>query len=226
MKFCSFSFLLFFLIPFYSWAFLNKELNPLGSYLYVDYFEDDKAQPATALLFKELGLKEQDKIELSFYSPLKDVKQVLAVFSNRAGEFIPFKEELISPVSRPTRYSKITTDIPYDFEVLFDKCLSLTIPKNSDRLLFSLNDSFFSNNKNISVNIKARKPLFQIKEKTIYQVVDSPKWNLKNNLNVFDLAKNKTAILHLVYEKLDDNFTPPPPIFQACYKNQWANPQA
>ncbi|MCZ0932733.1 MAG: hypothetical protein OXJ52_06250, partial [Oligoflexia bacterium] len=195
---------------------LKKEINPFGTYLYVDYFTDDKAETATALLLKEMLVKEKDKIELSFYSPTNDVNQILAVFSNSSGEFIPFKEELISPTSPHTKYSKITTDIPYDFGISSDKCLALTVPSKADRLFFSLRDSFFSNNKGININVKANKVLFQIKEKTIYQAVDSPKIDLKRSSETFDLVRNKTAVLNLVYEKIDD--TPSSQVFKPFLK--------
>ncbi|MDE0091972.1 MAG: hypothetical protein OXN83_01645, partial [Oligoflexia bacterium] len=58
--------------------------------------------------------------------------------------------------------------------------------------------------------------LFQIKEKTIYQVIDSPKWDLKEPSDTFDLAKNKTALLHLVYEKV--NRSPSSQIFKPVIK--------
>lgn len=186
----------------------TKEINPRGTYLYIDYFEDTQAEEATALFLKDMSLKENSQIELSFYSPTQDISQVLAVFSNSSGEFIPFKEDFTSPKSLSTQYSKITTDIPYDFGISSEKCTTVTVPKDSDRILFSLNDSFFSNNEGIQLNINANKVLFQIKEKTLYQVVDSPRWDLKEYSDSFDLVKNKTAILHLIYKKPLDSFSP------------------
>lgn len=186
----------------YLWA--DIKINPKGTYLFKDFFFDTKAEEATALLLDKIQVKEKDKIELSFYSPTRDVKQVLAVFSDNSDNFINLTEEYISPESMPTKQSKITTDIYQDFSISSDNCTVLTIPQKADRILFSLNDSFFSDNENTEIYIKAEKVLFQIKEKTIYQAVNSPKQSLKDYFEAYDLVKNKATVLKLVYEKIDN----------------------
>ena len=160
-------FLSILLAPFYLLALKTKEINPLGTYLYVDFLDDYKAQKATALLLKDIPADENSIIELSLQSSTKGVNQALAVFSNSKGNFIPFKEKLLSPVSLNTKQSNITTDIFQDFALSSDKCLALTVPKNADRLLFSLNDSFFSNNEGIKVSVKAEKILFKMVHDTL-----------------------------------------------------------
>ncbi|MDE0091971.1 MAG: hypothetical protein OXN83_01640 [Oligoflexia bacterium] len=140
MRVCFVLFLPFF--SFYSWAGLKKEINPTGTYLYVDYFEDSLAEEATALLLKDIPVKKKETIELSFHSITKQLDQILAVFSNLSGAFIPFEEEFISPISSNTQHSNITTDIPYDFGVSSDKCAAVRIPEEADRLLFSPSSLF------------------------------------------------------------------------------------
>ena len=225
-----FAFLLFLLFPIFSFSILKKEINPFSTYLYVDFFEDDKAEPASFVLFKDIPALAESIIELSFYSPAKNVNQVLAVMSNAKGEFIPLKQKVISPVSRRTKHSGITTDIPYDFQVFSSRCRALTLPKKADRLLFSLNDSFFSNNKGISLNIHIDKVLFKIKEKTVYQVVSAPKKDLKDLSDTFDLTQGKPAVLRIVYERLDSSssskvFKPLLAINGKRYKAQCFDPQ-
>ena len=199
-------FIFFPIILFPAFAFsLEKQMNAFGTYLYVDFFEDKKAEPATEVLFKDIPAKKEDIIELSFNSPTNSIKQILAVMANSKADFIPSKQDFISPVSQKTKKFHMVTDIPYDFEVLANRCKAITLPVNADRFLFSLNDSFFSNNGEISINLKVDKVLFQIRDKTIYQVVPSPKNDLKDLSDTFDLVENKPVVLKLVYEKLADS---------------------
>ena len=183
----AFKFLFFFLFftPYYSWSLIEQEINAKGTYLYVDYFKDFEATSPTSLLLKDIPARKEELIELSFYSANKEIKELLGVFSNDKRELIPFKQDFISPQSERTKYSKIPTDIPQDFGISATECLALIVPKGSDRLLFSLNDSYFSNNNNVSAFVKAEKVLFQMKEKNTLSSGSFPKDRFKRYFRKF-----------------------------------------
>lgn len=190
---------LIFLFPSFLFA-LNKDINPHGTYLFVDYSKDTKTVQSTALLIRDLKAKPHDTIELSFSSSA-DIDKILGVFADASGNFIPPKEDFISPVSAYTKYNKLPTDISFDFGISSAKCTNIKVPEKATQILFSMNDSFFSNNENISLSVKANKLLFEITESEVFQVIEDPKFNLKNRGESFDLTRNKAAVLLITYQK-------------------------
>ncbi len=187
---------------------LTTNIKPNGTYLFVDYFHDKQTEKPTSISLEDIKAAKSDVLEIGFSSSNNQINKLLGVFTDEFGNFIPLEDEVLkSPISFKTKFSKLPTDIPFDFPVDSKKCTNIKIPSKAKNILFSMNDSFFSNNQNLSITTKINKLLFEIVDYEIYQVVPSPKIDLENNSKSFDLTKDKPAVMVLSYKKRENVFS-------------------
>jgi hypothetical protein len=155
---------------------LTVPVSASGTYLFVDKGPPgyDVASPATTISLSQLnfysnipiknqyvGLFAQGSFQYINYPPDFVYNASLgAVFSSSVSGFIaPGSGSNVAPfVSLPTYQANIPTDIPQDFLVPsggFNNFAAARVPSGASKLSFTVNDSYFSDNTSINLNVTA-----------------------------------------------------------------------
>ena len=147
---------------------------------------------------------------------------MLGVFVDSNGNYLsPGSEsyENIGVITLPTAAGRLPTDITEDFVIPSnsEECVKLQIPDNANRILFSTNDSFFSDNGDRDDNFKAHIHVLHKGASVGYanpvQVIEAPQLERDtNNLthhyqSSYDLVADKPfmvrAGIHKLYQDMD-----------------------
>jgi Ca2+-binding RTX toxin-like protein len=141
----------------------SLSVDPKGTYLATS--ANDPASAPTTLLLSDLGIQAGDVITLSRSGAYQagvgfsdSITGLLAVFSGPGG-ILP-AEVFIGAISLPQAATQVQTDIAQDFAVFGSGVTTVKVPVGATSILFSPNDSFFSDNTdpdgNFRVSIRLR----------------------------------------------------------------------
>ncbi len=122
-------------------------------------------------------------------------------------------DENIGTISLPSFNSGRSTDIPQDFYIPYnsDQCVTVQVPENASRILFSANDAFFSDNHDPDGDFKADIYINKLDVGVAYanpmQSIFAPQLNASQGYYEwpYDLVAKKAAFVQAGFDKLSSN---------------------
>jgi Ca2+-binding RTX toxin-like protein len=141
-------------VEYFRFADVNRPaggltVDPKGTYLAAS--ANDLASAATTVLLSDLGIQAGDLITLSRSGAYQagpgftdTITALLAVFNGPGGLLSP--EVFIESASLPQAATQLQTDIAQDFAVAGFGVTTVKVPVGATSIVFSPNDSFFSDN--------------------------------------------------------------------------------
>ena len=139
-------------------------------------------------------------------------RNLLGVFSGSSGYVSPGprSDSHIGVVSTPTFRGNLSTDISQDFYIPFNEsnCVKVEVPENVDRILFSVNDRFFSDNGDIDNDFKSNIKILKTQASVGYsnprQVIFAPQLDASQPYydQPYDLVEGKPFAIGVGFHKL------------------------